>query len=202
MIRIEYPDRDIKGQLRPEGFGRLNLGTECFQRILKSIRRRRAREPELVEAFNEMEWDLWRKSHNALKRRVRSGPSFEGWKELLASVPKSQRRPSSSRATRRRRSLVLQGLGKSWGTDRPLSVETEKGVICFGSKRWRSPLPKGGELIWRFSPYRLDYYANVKVPAEPRDWIPAPLYKRLVQRGRARPRTKRSPQARSRKKSL
>jgi hypothetical protein len=198
MVCIEYPDYDIVGAPRPPRMPRLGLATQVLRRILKTIARRRKREPEIAAALDEMEQDLWRKAHAARRQRLAAAPSAAGWRALLADLPRREHQPRASRADRRRRALALQGLAKSWGTDRPLSVASAEAqrAITFGRRRWQSPLPRcgaddGDALCWHFSPYRLDYYANVQVPSDPRAWLPAPLYKRLVQRGRAR----RSPQA-------
>lgn len=188
--QIAYPDYDLLGQPRPASMLPMSLGTKWFQRILKTIYRRRAREPEQAEALDEMERDLWEKAHAALGLAVTSAPSRAGWRELLADVERVEWEPTLSRAARRRRALVVQGLAKSCKTTRPL-VASNVCQIQFGKRRWKSPVPLGGPLHWRFSPFRLDYYANQQVPSDTRDWVSKSLEKRLVQRGR----TRRSPQA-------
>lgn len=194
MVEIQYPDYDLNGELRPRRIAKLNLGDKYFQRILKSIYRRRVREPELVDALDEMELDLWKKAHRALGLRPNEQPTRAGWRELLADVPRVEYQSDQSRAEKRQRALVFQGLAKSWKTQRPL-VAANTGPITFGRRRWNSPVPRGPP-VWKFSPFRLDYYAIQQVPTNPREWVPESLRKRLVQRGRSRKRA--SPQARDR----
>jgi hypothetical protein len=197
-LEIAYPDVDLLGEPRPRHMPPLALGSEAFRRIVKTLQRRRAREPDRAAALDAMQLDLWRKAHRALGWRALEAPSRAGWRELIAAVPRVARPPADptiSRAVRRRRALALQGLAKSWRTKRPL-VAANQAPVQFGRRRWESPVPRTAPRQWRFSPYRLDYYASQQVPVDPRDWIPAPLLQRLVQRGR----TRRSPQAASRRR--
>jgi hypothetical protein len=198
-VRIKFPEYDIGGQPRPRRMPPLTINTKYFRRIITTIQRRRRREPELADALDAMDRDLWRQANRALGHATREAPSRDGWRRVFREAPLIEglaRR--ASRADKRRRALALQGLAKSLQTQRPLAVRESEPLIQFGRRRWASPVPRGPPRHWRFSPYRLDYYQNQSVPVDPRDWIPAPLYKRLLQRGR----TRRSPQAVPRRRPI
>ena len=185
-MSIPHPPRDLDGKPRPANMRPIHLGSKYLRTILKTIHRRREREPELGPELNAMELYLWRQANQALNRRARGMPSLEDWDRLLRLAPPNPYEPPS-RLDLRRKALAWQGLSKSIGQQRPLVDRPGPApVIKFGRRRWQSPVPRGPPRRPMFSAWKLDYYMNQPVPSDPRDWISPALYKRLVQRGRMR----------------
>ena len=187
MAYIQHPPKDVHGQARPPGMWPIHLGSQHMRRIVSSLHKRRETDPKARRAVDSMERYLWREANSALGYREHGLPTVEQWQELLAEAPPTESE-APGRAALRRKALVWRGLSKSLGTKRPLASDAPQSPIRFRGKRWQSPVPRSAGRKPMFSEWRLDYYWNRDVPAEPRDWIEDALAQRLVQRGRARPR--------------